>query len=697
MREVLPASTCLLRRRKLRGATSLMLATALMSGLPALAQSNDDENSVLLDTVVVTAAGFEQLLKDAPASVSVISGEELRKGNVTSLNDILKEVQGVAVTGLANESDIYIRGLPGAYTLILVDGKRQSTRDARTNGSSGFEQSFIPPVSAIERVEVVRGPMSSLYGSDAMGGVVNLITKRVSDVWSGEVTVEGTFNSDPDFGDNRQLSFYLNGPVVTDRLGLQIWGRTMRRDAASLAGGVDGSDEYDLGARLTWRPTDAQDVMLEFGRTELERQAFGATTYSENTRNRISLTHLGHWDFGTSEISLSREVGQRTGFTQAVVGGNYTAGARAPEITNTVLDAKLNMQLGANGQHNLTFGGQFFRADLVDQNPGQGTGLNEKFRADQWALFLEDEWRLNDSFALTMGLRYNAHDEYKAHVTPRLYGVWSVNENLTIKGGISTGFRAPDIRSITPGYAYTTGGGNCRVSRSCGVIIADPNLKPESSTSVEMSAMWEQDNLQFGATAFHTQFRDKIENFNTGNPWTAGPQYLDSTGTPQFYNIWYNRNVSKAAISGLELTTSAQLNDNLRLRANYTFTDSKQKSGAFLGFPLARTPRHMASLRFDWATPVAGLDTWFSANYHGSEIAAGARLGTNGSPVVINGVTGRKYGGYTTLDIGANYALTSNVNMNVAIYNLLDKRVGLADSNTTIEGRRAWLGITTRF
>ncbi|WP_407815695.1 TonB-dependent receptor plug domain-containing protein, partial [Staphylococcus aureus] len=89
------------------------------------------------------------------------------------LTDALREVQGVSVTGIANEKDVFIRGLPGAYTLILVDGKRQSTRDARTNGNSGFEQSFVPPVSAIERIEVVRGPMSSLYGSDAMGGVIN--------------------------------------------------------------------------------------------------------------------------------------------------------------------------------------------------------------------------------------------------------------------------------------------------------------------------------------------------------------------------------------------------------------------------------------------------------------------------------------------------------------------------------------------
>ncbi|MBB6262459.1 outer membrane receptor for ferrienterochelin and colicin [Paenochrobactrum gallinarii] len=124
------------------------------------------------------ATGFEQNVKDAPASITVVPQDEIKKGAFRNLTDAQASVQGVSVTGVANEQDILIRGLPGAYTLILVDGKRRSTRETRTNGNSGFEQSFIPPASAIERIEVVRGPMSSLYGSDAMGGVINIITKK---------------------------------------------------------------------------------------------------------------------------------------------------------------------------------------------------------------------------------------------------------------------------------------------------------------------------------------------------------------------------------------------------------------------------------------------------------------------------------------------------------------------------------------
>src|SRR5690606_41593262 len=115
------------------------------------------------------------------------------------LTDALKDVQGVAVTGPAAEKDIFIRGLPGSYTLLLVDGKRQSTRDARTNGNSGFEQSFLPPANAIERIEVIRGPMSSLYGSDAMSGVTNVITKKVSYQWSGSFRLDDRVQQPPKF------------------------------------------------------------------------------------------------------------------------------------------------------------------------------------------------------------------------------------------------------------------------------------------------------------------------------------------------------------------------------------------------------------------------------------------------------------------------------------------------------------------
>jgi outer membrane receptor for ferrienterochelin and colicins len=140
------------------------------------------------DTVVVSATGFEQKIQNAPASISVISKQQLEDKAYRDVTDALKDVPGVVVTGGGSSSDISIRGMASQYTLFLVDGKRISTRGTRPNSdNAGIEQGWLPPLESIERIEVIRGPMSSLYGSDAMGGVINVITKKVSNTkgWTG--------------------------------------------------------------------------------------------------------------------------------------------------------------------------------------------------------------------------------------------------------------------------------------------------------------------------------------------------------------------------------------------------------------------------------------------------------------------------------------------------------------------------------
>ena len=140
------------------------------------------------DTVVVTATGFEQKIQNAPASISVISKQQIEDKAYRDVTDALKDVPGVVVTGGGSSSDISIRGMASQYTLFLVNGKRVSTRSTRPNSdNSGIEQGWLPPLESIERIEVIRGPMSSLYGSDAMGGVINVITKKCRTPKPGQV------------------------------------------------------------------------------------------------------------------------------------------------------------------------------------------------------------------------------------------------------------------------------------------------------------------------------------------------------------------------------------------------------------------------------------------------------------------------------------------------------------------------------
>lgn len=661
------------------------------------------ERATVLEQIVITAAGFEQTVKDAPASITVVSREELEKGSFRDLTDALREVQGVSVTGVANERDIYIRGLPGNYTLILVDGKRQSTRETRPNGSAGIEQSFIPPISAIERIEVVKGPMSSLYGSDAMGGVINIITRKVGKTWSGSITTEGTAQQHSRFGNNAKASWYVTGPLFEDTLGVQMWGSGYRRGEDEVISGAMGEKNYDLAGRLTWTPNDDHDIYLEGGRQRLRREQTAGDSlpagFPENfnvaTRDRWSLSHTGRWGPTTSDFSIQQEWSQFDMYSFNSATSTFDLNPRRPEIRNTVVDGKFTTPFDLLGQHTLVTGGQYFEARLSDQNPGRRNGVTETFSATQWALFAEDEWQIFDTFALTTGLRMDHHEKYDYQFSPRIYGVWNATEELTVKGGISTGFRAPDVRQIAPGYAMTTGGRTCTYgpTGNCGVIIGAPDLKAETSTSYELGAVWDNGDVVLSGTYFYTDFKDKIDNARVLNPdgtiarWSEDPNY----------QLWYSYNVDDAVMQGVELAATWHATLDLSIRASYTYTHSEQKTGTYAGFPLARTPGHAANIRADWTTGIEGLTTWVSANYHGAEKAAGIRIGTNGTPITINGQAGREYDPYATLDLGLQYAVNEKLTMNAAIYNVFDKKVEANDFNALMEGRRLWVSMKAEF
>lgn len=145
---------------------SLKLSVVSMAVLAALSVQAAESD----ETMVVTASGYEQSVTDAAATISVLTREELENQYFRDINDALTSVPGVIVTGGGDQTEISIRGMGSGYTLILVDGQRVSTRLTRPNSDGpGIEQSWLPPLQAIERIEVIKGPMSTLYGSDAEG------------------------------------------------------------------------------------------------------------------------------------------------------------------------------------------------------------------------------------------------------------------------------------------------------------------------------------------------------------------------------------------------------------------------------------------------------------------------------------------------------------------------------------------------
>ncbi|WP_234921362.1 TonB-dependent receptor plug domain-containing protein, partial [Vibrio anguillarum] len=171
-----------------------------------------------METLVVTASGYDKVVTEAPASISVIDRERLDSRSYKDLTDALKDLPGVVITGGGSRQEISLRGMPSEYTVILVDGRKQSGRETQVSSGGGFEQDWLPPLNAIERIEVVRGPMSTLYGSDAIGGVINIITRKDYQQWHGSLRAEATLQENTQSGDFYQGELYAAGPLVDNLL-----------------------------------------------------------------------------------------------------------------------------------------------------------------------------------------------------------------------------------------------------------------------------------------------------------------------------------------------------------------------------------------------------------------------------------------------------------------------------------------------
>ena len=642
-------------------------AAALLATGPVLAESGDSHE---LGQVTVTASGHAQQLEDAPASISVITREQIEQRYYQDATDALRDIPGVIITGGGSGdrgNDIVIRGMPSQYTLILVDGKPVSTRETRPNGSAGFEQDWLPPLQSIERIEVVRGPMSTLYGSDAIGGVINVITRKVAEEWGGAVQLDTIIQDDSRSGDIQQGNFSLSGPLLADTLGLQVYGRASSRQEDRFVDGFEEKNLKNLNARLSFTPTDNQDFTLEAGQTKQDRRSLigysapatgcrGGCTDSDNeyTREVLALSHTGRWDFGTTDSYVQREEAE-----------NLT---REMKVTNTSAKTALVAPLG---DHLLTVGANFEKEELSDRTSNQISNRTD-VDASKWALFAEDEWMLPGNVSVTGGVRLDDDENYGSHVSPRLYGVWGMAPRWTLKGGVSTGFRSPSLREITPDWGQVSRGGD---------VYGNPDLEPETSVNKELGLYFNAGrDLQANVTVFHNDFKDKITRI-------ACPPSVCPGGPNQFgSDPTYRVNVDEAVTRGVEAAVSTTLARTVDLTLSYTYTDSEQQSGEYEGEPLNQVPKHLASLQADWRA-TSRLKPWLAVRYRGEE--SQPTTGPSSSSLVAPS--------NTLVDAGLAFKLTPQATLNTGIYNIADKEIFQDEYGYVEDGRRYWLGMRVSF
>lgn len=334
---------------------------ALVVALAAPGAVNAAAADAELGEVVVTASGFEQKVTDAPASISVVSAIELRDKPYITLIDAVRELEGVDVGETSDKTGqrtVSIRGMGADYTLVMIDGKRQNNHgDIYPNNFGGNQFGHIPSLDSVERVEVIRGPASTLYGADALGGVINIITRKIPASWSGSATATHALQEQSAFGADTTYDLYLAGPLVADKLGLSVRASQYDRDASNpeyevvydpagephersigFGGGGRTVDTRNrsLGGTLRWMPDGRQDIALDFDTSKLvyDNSPFtnnlGSVTYplgtadavntaglwrsppragyaleQEFTREQWSVSHRGRWGTVESFVSLA--------------------------------------------------------------------------------------------------------------------------------------------------------------------------------------------------------------------------------------------------------------------------------------------------------------------------------------------------------------------------------------------------------
>lgn len=704
------------------------LSLALLGAIttPVFAETTTEDSSThQLSTIVVSAAGFEQDIKNAPASITVLNQEDLKSKRVNSLADALRGVEGVDVSPTAGKTgtlNIRMRGMPPEYTLILIDGKRQnSVGNITPNGFSESNNNFIPPISAIERIEVIRGPMSTLYGSEAMGGVINIITKKISNEWNGNVTVSGNVMEHGSEADSWKTSFVLNGPIIHDRLGLQLRGsyldrqRSERIVASSTSRDPRPSkaENYDVGGKLQFTFDDKNSFWVDgftsnqtYDNSDQRLGNFfsrgGIAGYEDElefNRLQISAGHDGNYDFGQWKTYISQNKTETKGRTIPTDAFPALAGQpRSLENTDLVFDSHL---IAPIANHKLTVGTEYKDVTIADDIAGMG----KEFTQDTWSVYAEDEWSLLDNLHFTFGGRYEDHSGFGGHFSPRAYLVWNTTDALTLKGGVSTGYKTPSAKDLYNGIIGYSGQGTTP-------SLGNPDLKPETSVNYELGLNYQPtDTLDFNATAFFNVVEDKIVSRN----------FLCTTNDCSNFNsnvTSYSKsfNADEAEIYGLETSLKYQIIPEWDIKAAYTFTESEITKGANKGYALESTAKHLFNLTSTWHINNS-LDVWLQHEYQSGRpryLAA-----PTGGEVSIEQHTDNKFSAYNLFNLGTSYQLNNNVRVNAAVNNLLDKdfteymdyvdtngnvqqaykylSIGRSSEGTYLPGRNYWLSVSYDF
>lgn len=666
-----------------------MKKLVLISAITSLALvQNSFANTALEEVMVTTATKTEKSIEGVSASVIVISEEEIQKTGASTLDKILEKIPSINAQygrfphpSASSKAAISLRGMGANGTLILIDGKRLSGET-----ESPYEMTRIT-ASMIERIEIVKGSMSTLYGSDAIGGVINIITKKIDKNIS---TLDLKYGSNGD-GDavNKNINFTNRGSVdkfrykintsIDDTTPYKV-NKSYTQQAINPSSGADLnantldniSGNYDvtykdeatiktIGTRLEYDFSDnfTAGLDLSYFTEDREGQYLGnaaATSgglitntpvNSEDKNRRIDISsdfkYLINDDLSMN-TKIYRSYYKKRNYTDPLTFTGATNTKFSANVTIDTLESDLTYILNDS---NIITTGLEYRKETRDSgaiNPDASSSEFITKVVNYKSLFIQDEIEISDTLNAIIGTRYDNISNADNKITLQAGFVKKIAEDTSIRANYAQGYRTPDIAELYVVSMYYKGAKRYGSEVINTIKTESYDLKPEQSQTFELSLSNKYENLSSVFTIFNNKVKDKIDLVS----------YNDSNSATKYYT---SENIDQVDIKGAEVSFDYDLNKDIDLGLNATYLKTEDESTKK---ELTYTPDISASFNINYKI-TNDLNTNLMLRYIGEQYT--------------NSTNTEQTNDYTLVDLGAQYQVNKNVEYYVGIDNIFNKEV----------------------
>jgi len=491
--------------------------------------------------IVVTGTRSIHSLKNVPVETSLLSARELEGIGLQTLTDAVRWIPGVNISGgapngAARRFTAMIHGLPSQYSMILVDGKRAKSEHIHTGTNLN-----LVPIGMIERIEVVKGPASALYGSEAFGGVINIITKLLPE--------KSVYGAEISYGEYNTQNININHGSTIGKMGYYINGNLMRTDGVPDANAIKFDyNQTNLLGKLSYNVS--KNNLLKFN-----ARYYGNKYLRESTLPKIYdrwFNMSGQW-----ESRLSDKSSITTGLSYSHFKGEYRNDDNCTIMADVVYEGELN-------NNNVITTGVEIRNEQFSRiaTPQKETTIVSGF--------IKDEVRLTAPLTYITALRIDNHPNIGTEFTPKFGALYRLTMDTDIRASIGKGFRAPSLQDL-----YEKEFDHRTYYRN-----GNPNLKPEYLMSYNLGIEHRfNDIVVMRISGFSNDFKDMIMALDTGDSLTGKP-------------IFRRENIKEASAQGVETEIRLKVG-GLSMMLSYTHSDTQDDNGD----PLAYSPENMTVLR----------------------------------------------------------------------------------------------------